>query len=554
MDTPPHGTPGRAATVRRPSWPDRAGRRRPSGQEYARRRRHLPRTVWVWGAVFAACLAGLTLLRLVTDRSAAVQTVDRVVRELLGGGAARQRLAEDLDAVAATLGYRALWLPAAVVLAWFARWRHLLVYLGSVSFIAALAHVAAGDAAFARAVRRGVTGSSADLVVPAWPVIVLAAVATATVLALAPPGPARRAGWVLAGAAVAAAGAARVVLGWDTACAVLASAGLGCSAAALAFHLLAPESRFPVVYRREVQAHLRLDGSRKARVVAAVRDELGIVRRRPAALPARRVGRLHAVPAAGRGGPPDRPVREAVRDDPPALGPLVQARPRAPVRTAGGRGPVLLGAPPGRARGLHAAAAARRRGAGARPARGGRGPARPRVPARDRAGRRCGGDPPVRRPRRGRRRRAAADPHAVAGRRRAPGHQALQRPRPGRPRRADRRVLRELRPVPLAAGGRPGEHDADPVARRRSGARPGPGGPALRPGRAGRGLRRHQFADGAPPAAPDDRRGRAGPAGAVPACCCRPGRASASSAGACAGCSWRWPRPAAPSWPWRSSR
>ena len=277
MDTPPHGTPGRAATVRRPSWPDRAGRRRPSGQEYARRRRHLPRTVWVWGAVFAACLAGLTLLRLVTDRSAAVQTVDRVVRELLGGGAARQRLAEDLDAVAATLGYRALWLPAAVVLAWFARWRHLLVYLGSVSFIAALAHVAAGDAAFARAVRRGVTGSSADLVVPAWPVIVLAAVATATVLALAPPGPARRAGWVLAGGAVAAAGAARVVLGWDTACAVLASAGLGCSAAALAFHLLAPESRFPVVYRREVQAHLRLDGSRKARVVAAVRDELGIV-------------------------------------------------------------------------------------------------------------------------------------------------------------------------------------------------------------------------------------------------------------------------------------
>ena len=82
---------------------------------------------------------------------------------------------------------------------------------------------------------------------------------------------------MLAGSAVATTGAARIALGWDSACAVLVSAGLGCSAAALAFHLLAPESRFPVVYRRKVQAHLRLDGSRKARVVEAVRDELGIV-------------------------------------------------------------------------------------------------------------------------------------------------------------------------------------------------------------------------------------------------------------------------------------
>ena len=81
-----------------------------------------------------------------------------------------------------------------LVLAWFARWRQLLVYLGTVSVIAALAQVAAGDAAFARAVRRGVTGSAAEVVVPAWPVIVLAAVTTATVLALAPAGPARRVG------------------------------------------------------------------------------------------------------------------------------------------------------------------------------------------------------------------------------------------------------------------------------------------------------------------------------------------------------------------------
>ena len=276
VDTSPHGALVRVAAVRRPSWPDRAGRRRPSGQEYARRRGTVPRTVWIWGVVFVVCLAGLMVLRLVAEQTAVVRAVDQAFRELLGGGVARRRLAEDLDDVAATLGYRALWVPTAVVLAWFARWRYLVIYLCSVSLIAALAQIAAGDDAFARAVRRGVTGSAAEVVVPAWGVIVLAAVTTATVLALVPPGAVRRVGWVLAGAVVATTGAARIALGWDSACAVLVSAGLGCSAAALAFQLLAPEGRFPIVYRREVKAHLRLDGTRKARVVEAVHDQLGI--------------------------------------------------------------------------------------------------------------------------------------------------------------------------------------------------------------------------------------------------------------------------------------
>jgi tRNA A-37 threonylcarbamoyl transferase component Bud32 len=56
----------------------------------------------------------------------------------------------------------------------------------------------------------------------------------------------------------------------------VASAGLGCSTAALAFALFAPEREFPVVYHREVRAHLRLDAARKGRIIAAVRDQLGI--------------------------------------------------------------------------------------------------------------------------------------------------------------------------------------------------------------------------------------------------------------------------------------
>jgi tRNA A-37 threonylcarbamoyl transferase component Bud32 len=70
--------------------------------------------------------------------------------------------------------------------------------------------------------------------------------------------------------------AGRVTLGLDSATATVASAGLGCSLAALALAVFVPEREFPVVYRREVKAHLRLDAARKGRIIAAVRDQLGI--------------------------------------------------------------------------------------------------------------------------------------------------------------------------------------------------------------------------------------------------------------------------------------
>ena len=57
-----------------------------------------------------------------------------------------------------------------------------------------------------------------------------------------------------------------------------------------------------------------------------------------------------------RGRPRHLPVREALRDEPRARRPLVQARPHDPVRAAGGRGAVPVGAPARRVRGLRAAA------------------------------------------------------------------------------------------------------------------------------------------------------------------------------------------------------
>ncbi|MCW2676754.1 MAG: rane protein of unknown function, putative kinase domain [Modestobacter sp.] len=273
MDIPPRGTLVRAADVRRPLWPGAISRRRPSGQERVLRP-HDPRQVWTWAVVLVASLAALVLLRLVTEQAGPIPAVDRAVRDFLHDAPGRT-VAQKLDAAAA-VGYRSLWVPAALVLAWFARWRHLIVYLGTVSVIAATAQVAAGDAAFVRAVRRGVTESDDVVVVPAWPVIVMAAVVAATVFALLPSGRLRRWGWVAGLATITIMAAARVTLGPDSASAIVASAALGCSTAALAFVLLAPQREFPVNYRREVKAHLRLDHARKRRIIAAVRDQLGV--------------------------------------------------------------------------------------------------------------------------------------------------------------------------------------------------------------------------------------------------------------------------------------
>jgi tRNA A-37 threonylcarbamoyl transferase component Bud32 len=265
-------------TVHERAWLGAGRPRRPSG---ASRYRSLPitRAVRAWTAVLAASAVGTVLLLLGTELPGPLRAADdaayslRVApdsdtwdvlvwaREVLDGGRA---------------GYRLLWVPTVLLLAWLARWRHLALYVGIMSLVAAASRLAGSDAALARAVRSSVTGSAADVVIPAWPIVVVSAVATATLHVLAPAGRARRAGWLAVVVAVSAVVLARLALGLDTVFAAAVSAALGCSATALAFALLAPECEVPVTYRRQVAAHLRLDEARRSRVLAALRDQLGL--------------------------------------------------------------------------------------------------------------------------------------------------------------------------------------------------------------------------------------------------------------------------------------
>ncbi len=231
----------------------------------------MPTAVWVWAGVLAA---GLVLLVL-ADRRGGLLGVDRVIVDLTGPPE-RHPGSAGLVRVGTVLGYRVLWIPTALLLVWAARWRHLLVYLGTISVVAAIAQLAAGEGVLVRAVRAEMTGRPAPVELSAWPVLVLATVLVATLYVLTPSGRARRLGWAAVAVLVATAVVPRVSLGLDGPSVAVLAAVVGASAAALVCTVLAPEDVFPVTWRRRVAAHLALDEARTARIRSAVLDQLGV--------------------------------------------------------------------------------------------------------------------------------------------------------------------------------------------------------------------------------------------------------------------------------------
>ena len=156
------------------------------------------------------------------------------------------------------------------------RWRHLLVFVGSIMVFEILTYQLAWSLRLPRPGGVTILAPWSGFALPSRPVASLAVTLMGMAYALVPHGRWRyRAKWVT-GAVLATLIVARVYLGVDWPSAVAFAATLGVAVGLTAFRWFTPNDIFPVTYRRGKAAHLDVSGPRGDAIVHAVRDQLGM--------------------------------------------------------------------------------------------------------------------------------------------------------------------------------------------------------------------------------------------------------------------------------------
>jgi membrane-associated phospholipid phosphatase len=348
-------------------------RRRPTGEPPP-----LPyrlQTSGIRWLVAAVVLVGLTLAifaRGLRGPAVAVTVVDDAVVQWLAGlvGPGLVAPLRGLARISSWWVLYTLWYGLLLVLLVLRRWRHLIIWWVVVQLGGFLTFVLAMIGRRPRPFGVELRTSWGGWALPSVQVAFLTAALMTVLYTLVPQGRWRNLGkWVVAGLITLVA-VARMALGVDAPTDVLVGVGIGVALPLLLFRRFAPNEVFPVTYRRGRTAHLDISGLRGGAIRRALKDQLGVVGLRGRAVRGALFGQLH--PAADQS--PSRPegelpVRQAVRPQPPALGPLVQARAGAFVRSPGGREAVQQRPAAGGPGGLCAAVAPRRRIAGAQAAR-----------------------------------------------------------------------------------------------------------------------------------------------------------------------------------------
>jgi membrane-associated phospholipid phosphatase len=223
-----------------------------------------------------------------------------------------------------------------IVLAKFRRFRHLLVAVVSLQLVSILAIALSVVVRRPRPFGVAAEGNWAGWTMPSRPVALLAGILVGMLYSLVPEGRWRQAGkWVATGL-VALLAVARMYLGVDAPSDVLVGAAIGVTIPLLAFRWFVPNTVFPVRYGRGRAAHLDVGGTRGQAIRDALVDQLGLVVEevKPFGL----AGSAGSTPLRIKvtGDPRHVAVRQALRQDPPALRPLVQVWSGAVLRAAGG--------------------------------------------------------------------------------------------------------------------------------------------------------------------------------------------------------------------------
>jgi membrane-associated phospholipid phosphatase len=158
----------------------------------------------------------------------------------------------------------------------FRRWRHLLVFMGSLFFLEIVGTWIYEALSRPRPYDVPIIASWAGYSGVSPPVAVLTIILMGIVYCLAVPGRPRTYAKVAVAAVVALFGLARLYLGVDHPGDVLLGAAFAVAIAVTAFRFFTPNEVFPVVYRRGKAAHVDVTGRRGEAIRTAVRDQLGL--------------------------------------------------------------------------------------------------------------------------------------------------------------------------------------------------------------------------------------------------------------------------------------
>ena len=158
----------------------------------------------------------------------------------------------------------------------FRRWRHLVVFLGTLVAVEVVAYQLALAIARPRSFDVRILTDWNGFAMPSRPVVSIAVTMIGVAYALIVPGRSRyMAKWAIA-AVIALLWLSRVYLGVDQPSSALFGAVLGVALGVTAFRWFAPNDAFPVSYRRGKTAHLDVGGRRGEAIVRAIRDQLGL--------------------------------------------------------------------------------------------------------------------------------------------------------------------------------------------------------------------------------------------------------------------------------------
>ncbi len=254
-----------------------ARRRRPTGAPPP-----LPHPVSVtttaWLVLGAVALAGAFLA---SQHTAWLRIDDRAstwVLRLLAGIRTPwlTDVANGINGAGSGWGATALGLSAVVLTMAFRRWRHLLVFMGSLVFLEIVGKSIYYGLSRPRPYGVPIIGSWGGYSGISPPVAVVAIFLMGVVYCLAVPGRARSWTKAAAAAVVAVFGLARLYLGLDHPGDVLLAVAFAVAIAVTAFRFFTPNAVFPVAYRRGNAAHVDVTGRRGQAIRQAVRDQLGL--------------------------------------------------------------------------------------------------------------------------------------------------------------------------------------------------------------------------------------------------------------------------------------